>query len=103
VKSGAWDENGVFIYTTLNYIKYCLPNGDSGIVKTLDVPIYLTRVLGSCVFCLDRDGKNQVIAIDATECIFKLALLRKRYDHVMSMIRSSQLCGQAMISYLQQK
>ncbi|KAM1422472.1 hypothetical protein ACFX2I_004600 [Malus domestica] len=28
---------------------------------------------------------------------------KKRYDQVMSMIRSSELCGQAMIAYLQQK
>ncbi|KAE9448255.1 hypothetical protein C3L33_19823, partial [Rhododendron williamsianum] len=103
VKSGAWDDNGVFIYTTLNHIKYCLPNGDSGIIRTLDVPIYITRVLGSKIYCLDRDGKNRVIAIDATEYIFKLSLMKKKYDHVMSMIRNSQLCGQAMIAYLQQK
>ncbi|KAJ6827882.1 coatomer subunit alpha-1-like [Iris pallida] len=103
VKSGAWDENGVFIYTTLNHMKYCLPNGDSGIIRTLDIPIYLTKVSGSNIYCLDRDGKCRVISIDATEYIFKLSLLRKRYDHVMSMIRSSQLCGQAVIAYLQQK
>ncbi|KAF2301915.1 hypothetical protein GH714_030386 [Hevea brasiliensis] len=103
VKSGAWDDNGVFIYTTLNHIKYCLPNGDSGIIRTLDVPIYITKVSGNTIFCLDRDGKNRTIVIDATEYIFKLSLLRKRYDNVMSMIRNSQLCGQAMIAYLQQK
>ncbi|CAL9076488.1 unnamed protein product, partial [Musa acuminata var. zebrina] len=103
VKSGAWDDNGVFIYTTLNHIKYCLPNGDSGIIKTLDVLIYITKVSGSNIYCLDRDGKNRVISIDSTEYIFKLSLFRKRYDHVMSMIRNSQLCGQAVISYLQQK
>ncbi|URE07335.1 hypothetical protein MUK42_20287 [Musa troglodytarum] len=103
VKSGAWDDNGVFIYTTLNHIKYCLPNGDSGIIRTLEIPIYITKVSGSNIYCLDRDGKNQVISIDATEYIFKLSLLRKRYDLVMSMIRNSQLCGQAVIAYLQQK
>ncbi|WOG82334.1 hypothetical protein DCAR_0101497 [Daucus carota subsp. sativus] len=103
VKSGGWDDNGVFIYTTLNHIKYCLPNGDSGIIKTLDVPIYITKVSGNKIFCLDRDGKNRVIVIDAAEYIFKLSLLRKKYEHVMSMIRNSQLCGQAMIAYLQQK
>ena len=27
VKSGAWDESGVFIYTTSNHIKYSLING----------------------------------------------------------------------------
>ncbi|XP_065039199.1 coatomer subunit alpha-3 [Musa acuminata AAA Group] len=103
IKSGAWDDNGVFIYTTLNHIKYCLPNGDSGIIRTLEIPIYITKVSGSNIYCLDRDGKNQVISIDATEYIFKLSLLRKRYDLVMSMIRNSQLCGQAVIAYLQQK
>ncbi|GAB2267669.1 hypothetical protein Dimus_002652 [Dionaea muscipula] len=103
VKSGAWDENGVFIYTTLNHIKYCLPNGDSGIIRTLDVPIYVTKVSGNTIFCLDRDGKNKAISIDATEYIFKLSLMRKKYDHVMNMIRGSQLVGQAMIAYLQQK
>ncbi|KAI4318640.1 hypothetical protein MLD38_032316 [Melastoma candidum] len=103
VKSGAWDDNGVFIYTTLNHIKYCLPNGDSGIIRTLDVPIYITKVSAGTVFCLDRDGKNRVIKIDATEYIFKLSLLKKQYDNVMKMIRGSQLCGQAMIAYLQQK
>lgn len=103
VKSGAWDENGVFIYTTLNHIKYCLPNGDSGIIKTFDVPIYITKVVGNTIFCLDRDGKNRVIAIDTTEYTFKLSLLKKRFDQVMKMIKNSQLCGQAMIAYLQQK
>ncbi|KAK1315740.1 Coatomer subunit alpha-1 [Acorus calamus] len=103
VKSGAWDDNGVFIYTTLNHIKYCLPNGDSGIIRTLDVPIYITKVSGNTIYCLDRDGKNRSIVIDATEYVFKLSLIKKRFDHVMSMIRNSQLCGQAMIAYLQQK
>lgn len=27
VKSGAWDETGVFIYTTSNHIKYALTSG----------------------------------------------------------------------------
>ena len=103
VKSGAWDETGVFIYTTLNHIKYCLPNGDTGIIRTLDVPVYITKVSGNTIYCLDRDGKNRAIVIDATEYVFKLFLLKKRYDQVMSMIRNSDLCGQAMIAYLQQK
>ncbi|CAA3016831.1 coatomer subunit alpha-1-like [Olea europaea subsp. europaea] len=103
VKSGAWDDNGVFIYTTLTHIKYCLPNGDSGSIKTLEAPVYITKIFGNTIFCLDRDGKNRPIIIDSTEYVFKLSLLRKRYDQVMRMIRNSELCGQAMIAYLQQK
>jgi coatomer protein complex subunit alpha (xenin) len=59
VKSAAWDDSGVLIYTTLNHIKYCLPNGDSGIIRTLDVPVYITKVFGNIIYCLDRDGKNR--------------------------------------------
>ncbi|XP_050108753.1 coatomer subunit alpha-2-like [Malus sylvestris] len=33
----------------------------------------------------------------------RLSLFEGRYEQVMSMIRSSELCGQAMIAYLQQK
>ncbi|CAH8281768.1 unnamed protein product [Eruca vesicaria subsp. sativa] len=103
VKSGAWDDDGVFIYTTLNRIKYCLPNGESGNIRALDVPIYITKVSGNTIFCLDRDGKNRAITINATEYLFKLSLLRKSYGHVMSMLNNSPLCGQAMIAYLRQE
>jgi coatomer protein complex subunit alpha (xenin) len=80
VKSGAWDDSGVFIYTTLNHIKYALPNGDAGIIRTLDVPVYLTKVFGNVLYCLDRDGRNRQIQIDTSEYMFKLALIQRKYD-----------------------
>ncbi|KAL4183789.1 hypothetical protein AMTRI_Chr11g156850 [Amborella trichopoda] len=103
IKSGAWDDNGVFIYTTLSHIKYCLPNGDNGIIRTLDEPVYVVRVFGNSVLCMSRDGSCTTLGIDSTEYLFKLSLIKKRYDQVMSMIKNSQLCGQAMIGYLHQK
>ena len=103
VKSGAWDEHGVFVYTTLNHLKFALPNGDSGIIRTLDTPVYITRVAGSVVHCLDRDGRNRALSVDASEYLFKLALLQRKYDAVLSMIKSNCLCGQSIIAYLQQK
>ncbi|KAG1674856.1 hypothetical protein FOA52_015244 [Chlamydomonas sp. UWO 241] len=103
VKSAAWDDNGVLVYTTLNHVKYCLPNGDSGIIRTLEVPVYITRVANEVLHVLDRDGKNRQMQVDTTEYMFKLALLQRKYDLVISMIKGSALCGQAIISYLQQK
>ena len=103
VKSGAWDDRGVFIYTTLNHIKYALPNGDSGIIRTLDNAVYVTKVIGNVVHCLDRDGKNRRIQIDPTEYVFKLALVQRKFDQVLSMIKSNVLCGQSIIAYLQKK
>ncbi|EFJ41149.1 hypothetical protein VOLCADRAFT_77684 [Volvox carteri f. nagariensis] len=103
VKSAAWDDSGVLLYTTLNHLKYCLPNGDSGIIRTLDSPLYVTRVAGGVVHALDREGKNRTIQVDPTEYMFKLALLQGRYDAVVNMVRGGGLCGTAIISYLQQK
>ena len=103
VKSGVWDPSGVFIYTTLNHIKYALPEGDSGIIRTLDMPIYVTKIQGNFVYCLDRQCKTRVLPIDNTEFQFKVALVRRNIDQVLHMVRNSKLVGQSIIAYLQKK
>eukprot|EP00794_Sanderia_malayensis_P012655 gene12655-13955_t len=103
IKSGAWDDSGVFVYTTSNHIKYTLTNGDNGIIRTLDLPIYITRVKGSSIYCLDRECKTRVLGVDPTEFKFKLALVNHRYDEVLHMVRNAKLVGQSIIAYLQKK
>ncbi|KIL00335.1 hypothetical protein PAXRUDRAFT_130065 [Paxillus rubicundulus Ve08.2h10] len=103
IKSGAWDDTGVFIYSTLNHIKYCLPQGDHGVICTLDNPIYLTRIKGVTAHCLDRSARPRTITFDPTEYRFKLALLRNNYEEMLHIIRTSTLIGQSIIAYLQQK
>lgn len=103
IKSAAWDDSGVLIYSTLNHIKYALPQGDSGIIKTLDAPVYLTRVRGKSLNILDRSAKPQTLTIDPTEYRFKLALTKGDYDEVLKIIKTSNLVGQAIIAYLQKK
>ena len=102
VKSGVWDRT-VFVYTTLNHIKYYLVSGDKGLVRTLDIPVYITAVSGNTVYCLDREVRNRVLSMDPTEYRFKEALLEGRYDDVMSLIRKNPLCGSAIISWLVDK
>lgn len=41
--------------------------------------------------------------VDTTEYMFKLALLHRKFDTVLAMIRGSALCGQSIIAYLQAK
>ncbi|KAK2187376.1 hypothetical protein NP493_168g04047 [Ridgeia piscesae] len=103
VKSGTWDENNVFIYTTTNHIKYAITNGDHGIIRTLDLPIYITRIKGNNVYCLDRECRPRVLSIDPTEYKFKLALINHKYDEVLHMVRNAKLVGQSIIAYLQKK
>ncbi|KAG1495626.1 hypothetical protein G6F47_008964 [Rhizopus delemar] len=103
IKSATWDDLNVLVYCTLNHIKYALTEGDNGIVRTLDQPVYLTRMKGKKLFALDREGKVREIAIDPTEYRFKLALVKKQYEEVLHIIRTSNLVGQSIIAYLQKK
>ncbi len=41
--------------------------------------------------------------MDTTEYKFKLALLQRKFDAVLAMIKSAGLTGQSIIAYLQQK
>ena len=103
IKSATWDDAGVLLYSTLNHIKYTLMNGDNGIVRTLEQTVYLVRVKGRNVYCLDRAAKPTVLTIDPTEYRFKLALIKRNYDEMLNIIRTSSLVGQSIISYLQKK
>ncbi|KAL8829927.1 MAG: hypothetical protein Q9170_005970 [Blastenia crenularia] len=103
IKSAAWDDAGVLLYSTLNHIKYSLLNGDNGIVRTLDQTVYLTRVKARSVYCLDRASKPKILNIDPMEYRFKLALVKRNYEEMLQIIQTSSLVGQSIISYLQKK
>lgn len=103
IKSAAWDESGVLLYSTLNHIKYTLLNGDNGIIKTLDNTLYITRVNQNSVYCLNRAGRVEKLTIDPTEYRFKRSLVNKNFNEVLRIIKNSNLVGQNIIAYLQQK
>lgn len=103
IKSATWDDTSVLLYSTLNHIKYTLLNGDNGIVRTLDQTVYLVRVKARNVYCLDRAATPKVLTIDPTEYRFKLALVKRNYDEMLQIIKTSSLVGQSIISYLQKK
>lgn len=103
IKSASWDDGGILLYSTLNHIKYTLLNGDNGIVRTLDQTVYLVRVKGRNVYCLDRAAKPKILQIDPTEYRFKMALVKRNYEEMLHIIQNSSLVGQSIISYLQKK
>lgn len=103
IKSATWDDTGVLLYSTLNHIKYSLMNGDNGIVRTLEHTVYLVKVKGRNLYCLDRAAKPKVLQIDPTEYRFKLALVKRNYDEMLNIIKTSSLVGQSIIAYLQKK
>ncbi|KAL9643593.1 hypothetical protein ABK040_010206 [Willaertia magna] len=103
VKSGAFDKDGVFIYTTLNHMKYCLPSGDFGTIKTLELPIYIAHVDGNNISFIDRENNVKVTTIDSTEYKFKLALSQGRTGDIKKIMGEAKILGESIIAYLQQK
>eukprot|EP00930_Biecheleria_cincta_P035139 TRINITY_DN241_c0_g1_i1.p1 TRINITY_DN241_c0_g1~~TRINITY_DN241_c0_g1_i1.p1 ORF type:complete len:1243 (-),score=237.00 TRINITY_DN241_c0_g1_i1:360-4049(-) len=103
VKSGAWDENGVFIYSTLSHVKYCLPNGDSGIIHSLANPMYIMRVHKQVMYLVDREHKVHKQRLNCSEYLFKMALHKRNFNDVKMWITNGRLCGNAVIGYLKQK
>jgi coatomer protein complex subunit alpha (xenin) len=103
VKSGAWDENGVFVYSTLSHVKYCLTNGDSGIIHSLQNPIYIVRVHKQNLWFIDRENQVHRQKLNCTEYLFKLSLHQRKFNDVKMWIQNGRLCGNVVIGYLKQK
>ncbi|KAG7663675.1 uncharacterized protein J8A68_002791 [[Candida] subhashii] len=103
IKSAAWDDSGVLLYSTLNHIKYTLLNGDNGIIKTLENTLYIARVVGNKAYCLTRGGQVETVIIDPTEYRFKRSLVNRNFPEVLRIIKNSTLVGKNIIAYLQKK
>ena len=63
--------------------------GDNGIIRTLDLPIYVAKAHNGTIYCMDREGKTRILTIDPTEYKFKLALVKRNYDEVCGYFPSS--------------
>lgn len=103
IKSAAFDDTGVLIYTTLNHIKYVLLNSDVGTLKTVENTIYVTKIVGNHCYCLNRKGEVEDVVIDPTEYRFKKALINKNFKEVLRIVNNSNLVGENVISYLEKK
>lgn len=80
-----------------------LTNGDNGVIRTLDIPIYIVAIWGPKLFCLDRTASPFEVSIDPAEYRFKVAVSNKNVEEMMSMIKDSHLIGQSIIAYMQKK
>lgn len=100
IKSVVWDARGLLYYTNSHHLKYVLPNGDVGVICTIQAPLYLLRVKNETVSALDRTCAVHHFKIDPTEYLFKLALLQGDQARIAHMVEHSNLMGQSIISYL---
>lgn len=99
IKSGVWHEN-FFIYTTKTHVKYFLPKGDSGIMRSINFKAYLAVVLDKHLICITNTNDIRRLDVDLTECRFKAALEEGNLPKVTSILKSAKLCSESIIDYL---
>ena len=75
VKDAVWDDNGVVLYSTLCQLKYLLPSGEQGIVRSFDSPVYIVRVKNNTLLCFDKAAVYTRIEINPMEYLFKVCSL----------------------------
>ncbi|SBS95440.1 coatomer alpha subunit, putative [Plasmodium ovale curtisi] len=77
VKSGVWDEShkNAFIYNTLSHLKYVLINGETGLIKYMEEPVYLFKIWNNYLYYINRQQVVKKELLNDTEYNFKLALI----------------------------
>ena len=75
IKTGCFDENNAFIYSTSTHIKYIFCEGKTtGTFKSIDEPVYVAFYMKNIVYSFNRLGEMQTYEINNTDYLFKLAL-----------------------------
>ncbi|KAJ6240808.1 coatomer subunit alpha [Anaeramoeba flamelloides] len=103
IKSLRWSSHNVVFYSTQNHLKYLLLNGENGVFKTLEKPVYLAIVLENSVFYINREKKIDVLGIQSNELKLKLALNSGENEKIIELVQKSKFPGFSMIKYLKEK
>lgn len=103
IKSAAWDETGVLIYSTPVHIRYVLTNGDATTLFSVNEVLYVMAVRDSKVFCMNRTGVLKIIAIDSREFKFKQAVIKGDRGAMFQSLRTLGTLTRAEISFIVKK
>ena len=115
IKSGCFDNENGFIYSTSSHIKYLLvsekantstgqdTNNNSGIFKSTDNPVYICGFVNNSVFYINREGKVVREEVNTAEYELKVALKRRKIKEVIKILNKGQLSGNAVIQYLKEE
>jgi len=97
LKSGCFDNENGFIYSTYSHLKYLLisnKEGDSntishnnGIFKATQNPVYVTGFVNNNVFYINREGKVCREEVNTADYELKVALNKKKINEVIKILK----------------
>jgi coatomer subunit alpha len=102
VKSGCFDENDSFIYSTSTHIKYMFASEckTTGTFKSIEQPVYVSFFMKNQVYSFTRQGEVDITEVENTDYLFKMALQKKNLLEVKDILSQGNLCGHSIVSYL---
>lgn len=101
VKSGCFDEQNAFVYSTSTHLKYIFCEGKTtGMFRSIDEPVYIAFFMRQTIFYFNRQGEMTESEINNTDYIFKQALQRSDLQTVNKIFQEGNLCGQSIVQYL---
>lgn len=103
IKSAAWSDGGLLIYSTPTQIKYSLADGDTTVLRSVPGTHYIMTVKNDQIYCMDRNCEIKRIPIDAREFQFKQAVLKNDRSAILTALRQMKTLTSAEISFLVDK
>lgn len=102
IKSVCFDENNVLFYTTYFHVKYLLTEpGLNGIVKSTENPLYLMSVSNSVLYYSTSNQSIESMSINYSDIKFKLDLLNKNYENIVSSLNQGTVYGLKAVEIIQ--
>ena len=87
IKSGCFDEQNSFVYSTSTHIKYMFLEGKTtGTFKSIDEPVYVAFFMRNTFYALTRQGEMETYTVDNTDYLFKRALQQKNLVEVREIL-----------------
>jgi len=104
IKSGCFDENDTFIYSTATHLKYMFASKcqTSGTFKSIEQPLYVGFFMKNQVYTFTRSGALEVVEVNNTDYLFKMALQKKNLLEVKEILSKGTLCGHSIVNYLKE-
>lgn len=88
MKSGCFDENDSFIYSTSTHLKYMFASEckTTGTFKSIEQPVYVSFFMKNQVFAFSRSGELEQIEVNNTDYLFKMAIQKKNLLEVKEIL-----------------
>lgn len=99
-KSGCFDENGAFVYSTSSHVKYLYTSSNThGVFCSTEHPVYVTDFRSGRLTFITRSGKVETQAVKMADYTFKISLKQGKIKN----LKTGQLVGRQIVEFLKEE